>query len=296
MRRVFVAGILIGLGIAAILAALVRIPLTKTPAVTTQPPSNTVRELIEQLHDEEKGPAAQATLIAFGSQAVPDLIQRTHSPNWWSRWDGINILGYIGDKQGLNAIVERALYDDEPHVRWRAIWAMGAFDNKEISVRLLNALEAVDPTVKWNAAVALSAMRRQEAIPVLCTGLESPDEWIQWEAVNALGVVYDEQTSGALARLLKFGAPAAVEQEIVVSLGRIGDERAVPALKTALSHISSGVRWRAVGALAAINDPSALPALHQRLPKEMDDQTRMEIRTAIAALSALDGQTEISKN
>jgi len=48
------------------------------------------------------------------------------------------------------------LYDDNPHPRWRSLWALSAIDSEETFPPLRTALEDPDQVVVRNAAVALA--------------------------------------------------------------------------------------------------------------------------------------------
>ena len=51
------------------------------------------------------------------SQSVEDLIEATENPDWKVRWDAVNTLGNLKDRRGIPALVNRAIYDDNPHPR-----------------------------------------------------------------------------------------------------------------------------------------------------------------------------------
>lgn len=57
-----------------------------------------------------------------GSPSLEDLLQATEDPVWKVRWDAVNALGVLKDPRGIPALVERALYDDNPHPRWLRPW------------------------------------------------------------------------------------------------------------------------------------------------------------------------------
>ena len=126
-------------------------------------------------------------------------------------------------------------------------------DDERIIPELLKALREGDDRVRWNAAIAFSNMDRKEAVAVLKEGLKAHSDWIQWEAVNALGRVHDETTVGELLSLLKSSSDKGVRQETILSLGRIGDTKAMSAIVEMLSDKSPDIRWRAALALGMMS-------------------------------------------
>jgi len=246
-----------------------------------------VDELIQMLSgDSESRKEARERLIELGAEAVPALIEATRDPNPWVRWEAVNALGYIGDPRAIPALVERILKDDNPHPRWRSIWAVQAVDREgtEAVPLLLKGLKSDDEVVVWNAAVGLSAYKRPEAVPILMEGLGSEDEFRQWEAIFCLSNVWNEETVPALIPILKGGRLRA-RQEAANTLGAIGDKRAVPALLEALENDESPeVRWRAAVALGRIGDPSVIPKLEELLQKEEDEQVIEHIQEALELL------------
>ena len=139
-----------------------------------------------------------------GPPGVEELIKATKNPEWTVRWDAVNALGILKDPRGIPALVERALRDDNPHPRWRSLWALSATDREaqEAIPFLLEALQYPDPVVVRNAAVALAFFGQPEARPELLHGLENPDSWRRWEAVFSLKRIGDDEVASALIALL----------------------------------------------------------------------------------------------
>jgi len=194
-------------------------------------------------------------------------------------------MGYIGDKEASPFLIEQVLKAENPHVRWRSIWAISQLnDDERITLELLKALRDRDERIKWNAAVALSNMDRKEAVPILKEGLKAHSDWIQWEAVNALGRVYDETIVGELLSLLKSSSDKGLRQETILSLGRIGDRKAMPAIVESLADKSPDIRCRAALALGMMADQQSVPILEEHLKVEKDPITKEYMEDALKSI------------
>jgi len=92
------------------------------------------------------------------SLSLEALIDATRHQGWKVRWDAVNELGVRGDARGTAALAERALRDENPHPRWRSLWALSSIDPDagEAIPLFLVALEDSDPIVVRNAAVAVA--------------------------------------------------------------------------------------------------------------------------------------------
>lgn len=146
--------------------------------------------------------------------------------------------------------------------------------------------DSEDERVLWNAAVASAYFGRIEAVPFLNQSLDSEDAFQAWEAVYCLGMVHNEESVALLAAILTdFGRyEVRLVQEAALTLGRIGDPAAVPALLIALENPESGVRWRAAQALEELGGPGAIPAIKAALAHEEDEFTAQKMREAIESL------------
>lgn len=221
------------------------------------------------------------------SPNIDDLIQATEDPDWRARWDAVTAIGNLKDPLGIPALIKRALYDDNPHPRWRSLWALSAIDREgsEAIPLLLPALESADLVVVRNAAVALAFFDCPDAIPELLEGLKDTDEFRRWEAVFSLRNIGDSEVAKALIRLLDGTIEPAkrVRGEVALTLGRIGGQEVTLVLLNALQNDASPqVRWRSALALSRLGDASLVNQLEQALTTEQDPQVRESIEDAIA--------------
>ncbi|MCR4392534.1 MAG: HEAT repeat domain-containing protein [Candidatus Acetothermia bacterium] len=220
----------------------------------------------------------------------------------WVRWDAVNVLGNLASanpqmaRPAIPALAARALTDINPHPRWRSLWALGTFRSQivaeEVVPQLRIGLTSADPRIVWNAAVALAFFGQVEAAPYLNLGLDAADVMQRWEAVYCLGMVYDEESVSLLIPMLTDvqGRETRIRQEVALTLGKIRDPRAIPALVAALEDPESAVRWRAAMSLVRFGDPSVIPAIEAALATEQDPFAIEQMQKAIADLLKVRGK------
>ena len=223
------------------------------------------------------------------AQDIEELIKATEDPIWKVRWDAVNALGELQDSRGIPALVQRALHDDNPHPRWRSLWALKAVNSQGLQVvpALRSGLHDPDPVVVRNAAIALAFFAQPEARPELLNGLKDPDPFARWEAVFILREVINSEVAMALIPLLdeETESETRVRQQVALTLGSFGGDEAISALLSALrKDPSSEVRWRAALALSRVADPSVVAELEQALPSEEDPRVRKFIEDTITKL------------
>jgi len=263
--------------------------LPPTATATQEEPVTTVPVEPEADDGSENNGATSGSSSGEDTPDLNDLIEATEDPDWKVRWDAVNALGNLKDPGGIPALVKRALYDDNPHPRWRSLWALAAIDRKGTQAipLLLPALDSTDPVAVRNAAVALAFFSRSEAIPELLEGLKDSDEYRRWEAVFSFRNFDDPEIAEALSLLLDEAAEPAerVRREATLTLGRVGGDEVTPTLLNALQNDTDpGVRWRAALALSRFGDASLVSKLEQALSAEQDPQVREYIEEAIAKI------------
>ena len=103
----------------------------------------------------------------------------------------------------------------------------------------------------------------------------------------SLRKVINSEVAMALIPLLdeEVESTTRVRQEVALTLGSVGGEKAISALLGALREDpSSEVRWRAALALSRLEDPSVVVELEQALQSEENPQVRKFIKDAITKL------------
>ena len=213
--------------------------------------------------------AARDVLIGRGADVIPELVKRMDDADFTVRWEMVNICGYIRDHAAIEPLAREILTDDNPHIRWRGLWALKLCDDGTSQGRFLERIEDEDEVTVWRTAVALSMFESNAGVPILTAGIKEQVGFERWEAVNALGRVQDETTVGVLADLLD-DHESRIRNEAAVSLGRIGKgaRAAVPALLDTAQNGDKGTRWRCIMALQQIGGPGLKAAFEGMLAEE----------------------------
>jgi len=147
---------------------------------------------------------AASTLIAFGSRAVPPLIDALESDGpWLTTYRAAEALGQIGDRRATGPLIH-ALHHPHSNVRWSAIWALAAVGDS----RALWALRRVAGTeasrTSWGEPVADTA-----ALAVT-----------QLETRSALGLLA-EPIKTALLLVVLFGALLFADNRLAAALAEL---------------------------------------------------------------------------
>jgi HEAT repeat protein len=124
---------------------------------------------------------------------------------------------------------------------------------------------------------------------LLLEGLADADPFRRWEATNALGSAPADGAVAALAAVLE-GGSSDLRREAALSLGRIGDPAATPALLAALrGDPDPEVRWRAAMAVRWVGGAAECPELERLLAGEPEERVRDELRETLATLETAAG-------
>ena len=266
----------IALSLAAAAALAYCSPAAKRAATTSgKAVSRTELDPLMQrlLVSRDERRAARAEIIALGSTMTEALVSYLDSTEFTLRWEVANILGTTRDPSGVDALVGAVLHDDNPHIRWRSLWALGNMPDPSIPDRFRAALDDPDPTVRWNAAVGGSMFGVQETLPHLQRRLAGGEPFQLWEAVNALGRITDSSSVDVITEFLA-GADKKLRRECVLTLGKLLPYPAARIrLIAMLDDDDPGVRWRAAMGLGRVAlDEATAVALGARLQVEQDPE------------------------
>jgi HEAT repeat protein len=218
--------------------------------------ADTVRQVAFELLGFLGDPAAAAGLMELSSDSTrPDTIRGL------ALWT----LGQVGEQQpslrsSIRDLAVSFLSASSPDLRRNAVNTLGLMRTGDASPDLLGLLHDLSPAVRARAAWALS---RADDVSVSGPLIEATrGERDCYEFVQALS---DIKAPSALPVLFEKARDASEEDGFrefaLAAIGRIGDRDAVPGLVEILDGDNEFLAWGAARALAAIGDPSAVPAL-----------------------------------
>lgn len=162
--------------------------------------------------------------------------------------------------------LQAALKTGSVRIRSGAALALGRLRLPETLPYLFNALKDKEAAVRRSTVKALDSFHHMSAAEGLFLALEDPDLEVQDYATTALARL-DPDIYPALMDRIKDQDPT-VRKNVITTLRKIGDKRAVPVIISALDDPDANVRMFAVTALIQFKDPRAIHGLITRMKSE----------------------------
>lgn len=203
---------------------------------------------------------ASSALAELGSEGMDHLLSALKTRNKDTRLGVIEALGEIRDQRAVEPLIG-LLSDNDNEVRWEAALALGEIADPRALGPLEGALRDPDRYVRYGSAIALEKMG-----------------WSPDSQVDLAFLIAGKQEWGALGYIGKDAIPSldcaakdrdrSVRLMAIRTLGRIGDEKAIPILYRAIRDSDDQVRWEAVMASQKCGvSPRYLPRALARRPR-----------------------------
>jgi cyclophilin family peptidyl-prolyl cis-trans isomerase/HEAT repeat protein len=302
-------GVLLGVSVVGLTACATTTPpamVTPAPPPVTPPSLDTKVAWILRLEQQrvmrdpvpaDAAPAAPAA--GFRHAMRPDLSDLVADPDAVVRGRAAIAIGRVGLAEGVS-VLQAALVDPAETVRGNAAFALGLLASRE-SVPAIQAL-LTDPSVsvRGRAVEALGLVGDPGAATAIvqaaagCRALLptiAPDDeaWPRTPEVElcrlSLYALVRLQDFSALAQVAldAGGSPVSSWWPVAYALQRIGDRRAIPALRTLASGTSGYSVSFALRGLAAFEDAQALPVARALAANRAAD---VKVRVAAVRLMA----------
>jgi HEAT repeat protein len=221
----------------------------------------------------------------LGRPAVPLLIVHLTDPDNKVRATAANLLGLLQDPMAVDALLEAA-GDPDAHFRGSVVGALGKFQDQRVLKLLVGALADADSNTRRIAAYELGQHRGTVGFPALERALRDDESYdVRAAAANTLGSLGDERAIGPLLRALH-DESWLVQCGAARALGALQAKSAVKPLLGLLQRTPPGgidestIRWVVARALGRIGDKRALPALRTMLAEEDQLVTGESVQTA----------------
>lgn len=189
--------------------------------------------------------------------------------------DGETVYEAIPVSTGKLHELNQQLKDKHADVRAGAVKELGALNDPRAVMPLVEALKDNGYFVREEAIAALGEIGSPAVEPVIAVLADkSADRNARQAAALSLGAVGDNRAVTPLLSALDEGNYE-LKREVIIALGDIGDERAIPALGTILNDAQAQwqLAWLAAEALAKIGSP-AVDHLLPVLRNNGDNQVR----------------------
>ncbi|MFQ3675148.1 MAG: HEAT repeat domain-containing protein [Endomicrobiia bacterium] len=130
---------------------------------------------------------------------------------------------------------------------------------------LIKSLSEKDPFVRAIGCEVLGKMREKKALRQIMMLLKDPSKYVREKAAISLGQIGDKKAVPVLVEVLEKDEAEEVRVTIAGVLGHLRDKVAVPVLIKTLEDPSPTARMKSAISLGLIGDPSAIPALYRVL-------------------------------
>ena len=228
-------------------------------------------------------------------RAIEPLYKHLKDPDREVRIQVIHALRDLGDERFLEGMLDLFELEDAGLTDF-VLQAAENFGPKAVDP-LRAALKTGSVKVRSGAALSLGRLRLPETLPDLINALGDSEVAVRRSTVKALDSFHDlsaadalflaladddlevqDYATTALARLNPEVYPVlmerinddnpAVRKNVIITLRKIGDKRAVPSIIKALDDSDVNVRMFAVTALVEFKDPSSIHGLIKRMQSE----------------------------
>ena len=205
-----------------------------------------------------------------GLQIVPKLLPLVASGDAPTRSAAMKILIGTGDPAGVLKALIRFVNTLAGFVRTRAVESVAGF-REALLPATIELLRDPDADVRSGALSIASVFQDPRIVPATIELLKDSDWWIRISAADTLGGLKDPRAVEPLVAAL---GDADVKWSAVEALGRIGDQRALPALGKVLADPAPDVRIEVLQALRSFKHPQVKNALMQVAQKDADRNVR----------------------
>jgi len=163
-------------------------------------------EVLDELScgEDERAEAALTHLSSWGSEAVNILQDRLHNPEADVRWWAVRGLAEVQDER-VPALLVKALGDEDKGVRWCAGIALRSHPSEKATpalIQLLSDEEALTRRLAGDALVAVGS----PVVPELMEVMQAGEHVARLEAVRALAKIGDERSIPTLFSALDGGS------------------------------------------------------------------------------------------
>lgn len=221
--------------------------------------SRAVEPLVSILRDPDRAvrQAAIGALTAIGEPSVVAVGTCLYDADLTLQESASAVLSSIADHRVVDPLTD-ALRSPDWIVRMHAATALGRISDPRAVAHLVPLLQDKVKAVREETAHGLARIG-EAAVPALIEALAHEDWLVRLHTVEALGKVKSSAVVEPLLRVMFNDRDSAIRVDAALSLGEIGDPRAVEFLITAMRD--EDIRPKAIEALGKIGDRRAVPVL-----------------------------------
>ncbi|MDO8735397.1 MAG: HEAT repeat domain-containing protein [Elusimicrobiota bacterium] len=178
-------------------------------------------------------PAPAPTVYQPAPKPV-DYYQMLKSSEAVKRRIAVDNIGRFRNQNDISVLID-ALSDTDPGVKIAAVDSLGLMRAQPATDKIISLLNDKDPQVRQSACVALGYIGDPKAQTGLIERVKNdPDNSVKMQAILILGNMRASGAVDSLIPLLKYKNPD-MRLMSAQALGKIGDVKAAPAIKDAMS-------------------------------------------------------------
>ncbi len=214
-----------------------------------------------------------AIISALNSIGHPEMPKRIKellkSENPWERESAIKIAGYFGYEECKEEIFN-LVNDENEEIKRTAYENIVFFEDERVPEILNRGLDTEKRKVRESIAKSLIFLDREKSIPLLEKALKDSSPWVRYYGVKSLVFQNPSNLFEILNSLLKKEDTNLVKVIVVESLGKLGDKKSIPILKSLLDSKDKDLLVSVIRALGNINHPETISLLIPFLSSEKD--------------------------
>lgn len=250
-----------------------------------------IEEILVSDEREVRLKAAEALGFIGGDKALSILRTLFQGNDFGIRITSVRAAGQCGGEKAIEFLLA-ALRDSTGEVRMTAVDALVKIDGKRFVDVFIDGLRDPHPYVRQHAAMALDRIADRKVIPALLMALDDKSQadirashrgLVCGTVAHALQHYKDEEVFQTLITLLREDRGNEGAANAAISLGRIGDKRAVESLINVLQNSFNYLRAHVAEGLGLLGDKRATLPLIAVL-QDNDGFVRMRVVEALGRL------------
>ena len=188
----------------------------------------------------------------------------------------------------LTTALLRAIDDENPKVRFEAIYALGTIAQPPLSddaaQGLVKALDHYDPAIRAAAARVIGRLQVGSAAAALMTAVNDSQQPVRFAAMRALGEIRHQSAVDPLVAQLEHYRKGEGAWSALDALAKIADPATVPLFKTRLGDRDHFIRRAAMEGLGRVGDTSELTTLVTTADRDTSGAVRAAAAFAVYKL------------
>jgi HEAT repeat protein len=219
------------------------------------------------------------------------ITKALRDPEAQVRLEAVRVLGTLHHPRAVGPLA-RALHEDsEPSVRQASAEALSAFRFPEVAEVLIRALSDNDTNVRRYTVQSLAKLGAKNAAGPLVKMLrdDREDSKVRRLAATALGELEGIEDGGVVDALFSALQDRTLQDPemrlaATLSLGRLGDNRAVPYLTEAIQNGDADVRHNAINVVGELEVPQIADVLRHVLEHDTEENVCIAAAEALGKL------------